>query len=297
MTIKYLVLSGGGAAGFAIYGALKHLSQNNYWNINNIKRIYSTSIGALMSVFISLKYDWQSLDDYIIKRPWDKVISVKPTNLLNIWSKKGMFDINIIKETLSVLLTAKDLSESITLKEFYEYNQIEIHMYTVNINNSIPTKIDLSYKTHPNLELYKAITMSCAFPIIFTPICDNSCCYVDGGILNNFPLNDCIKSCINYEEILAFRACSSTKKMDIIDDSNFISYLYCLIDGIRKLASTENEQDDINNIVECNLDSNNFYNWKDSITNEKIREEMISTGEKCGEAFLSKQEDISLNSV
>ena len=77
MTIKHLVLSGGAAGGFAIYGALKYLSQNNFWNIDNITNIYSTSIGSLLSVFISLKYDWTALDDYIIKRPWDKVIFLK----------------------------------------------------------------------------------------------------------------------------------------------------------------------------------------------------------------------------
>ena len=80
-----------------------------------------------------------------------------------------MFDIDLIKDVLNPLLTAKELSESITLKEFYEYNNIEIHMYTVNINESLPTKVDLSYKTHPDLELYKAVAMSSAFPIIFSP--------------------------------------------------------------------------------------------------------------------------------
>ena len=293
MTIKYLVLSGGGAGGFSIYGALKYLSQNNFWNINNIKSIYSTSIGSLLSIFISLKYEWASLDDYIIKRPWDKVLSIKPIDLLNIWSKKGLFDVNTIKEVLRFLLTAKDLSESITLKEFYEYNNIEIHMYTVNINDTIPTTIDLSYKTHPDLELYKAITMSCAFPIIFTPICDNSHCYVDGGIINNFPLNSCINSCIsddnNCDEILAFKACATTTKINIMDDSTIINYLFCLIHGIIKLATTENSQDEIKNIVECYLDSNNLNNWKDAVVYEKIREDMILTGEKCGNNFLKNR--------
>ena len=30
MTIKHLVLSGGGAAGFTVYGALKYLNKNNF---------------------------------------------------------------------------------------------------------------------------------------------------------------------------------------------------------------------------------------------------------------------------
>lgn len=290
MTIKYLVLGGGGAGGFSIYGALKYLSQNNFWNINNIKSIYSTSIGSLISIFISLNYDWTSLDDYIIKRPWDKVLSIKPIDLLNIWSKKGLFDENTIKEVLRPLLTAKYLSESITLKEFYEYNNIEIHMYTVNINDKIPTEIDMTYKTHPDLELYKAITRSSAFPILFTPICDNSHCYVDGGLINNFPLNSCISNDNNCDEILAFKSCTITTKINIIEDSSIINYLFCLIHGIIKLAATEKNQDKIKNIVECYLDSNNLNNWKDAILYEKTRKEMVLAGEKCGRLFFENME-------
>ena len=292
MTIKYLVIGGGGAGGYSIYGAMKHLCKEKFWNINDIKIIYATSIGALISVFISLKYDWESLDDYLIKRPWDKVITLKPMNVLNILSKKGMFDIDLIKDVLNPLLTAKELSESITLKEFYEYNNIEIHMYTVNINESLPTKVDLSYKTHPELELYKAIAMSSAFPIIFSPIYDGSGCYIDGGVLNNFPLNDTINNCINEnnnsDEILAFKVSSKHKIPNIINDSTLINYIYSLIDGLRKLVSTENYQCEIKNIVECKLDSNYFYDWKEAVVSETTRTNMINIGMKYGEEFMNK---------
>ena len=43
MVIKHIVLSGGGGGGFAIYGALKYLSVQNFWHIDNIKSIYATS--------------------------------------------------------------------------------------------------------------------------------------------------------------------------------------------------------------------------------------------------------------
>ena len=35
MTIKHLVLSGGGAGGFTLYGALKYLSQNSFFSYEN----------------------------------------------------------------------------------------------------------------------------------------------------------------------------------------------------------------------------------------------------------------------
>jgi hypothetical protein len=60
------------------------------------------------------------LDDYLIKRPWDKVFNIKPINILNLWTEKGIFDSNIIKEILTPLLTVNGLSELITMKEFYD---------------------------------------------------------------------------------------------------------------------------------------------------------------------------------
>ena len=306
MAIKHLVLGGGGGGGYTIYGAVKFLSQNNYWNIEDIENIYCVSIGSLISVLISLKLEWDTLDDYLIKRPWDKVINIKPTNLFNLWREKGIFNSDIVKEILSSLLTVKGLSESITLKEFFDYNNIEIHMYTVNINESLPVKIDISYKTHPNLELHKAISMSAAFPILLVPICDNdtNACYIDGGILNNFPLNDCINGInqneinqneINQNEILAFKITSFKTPNMVTTESTLINYLYILIDGIRKLVSTENHQTKIENIVNCDMEHNNYNIWKDAILYENVRKEMIEHGEKCGEVFLynkKKEENI-----
>ena len=292
MTIEHLVLSGGGGAGYLIYGALKYLYLNNYWDIKNIKNIFCVSIGSLISVFISLKLEWDVLDDYLIKRPWEKVINIKPNHLLNLWSQKGIFNSDIIKEVINPLLTVKGLSESVTLKEFYEFNKIEIHMYTTNINEGIPNKVDLSYKTHPDLELYKAISMSSAFPILLAPICYDNYCFIDGGLINNFPLNDCIETIDAIEtnkldNILAFKISSLKTPITIKEDSTLLNYLYAIIDSIRKLVSTENEQIKITNIVYCNIEKNDLNIWKDALLYENTRKNMIELGEKCGENYLN----------
>lgn len=290
--IKHLVLGGGGVGGLPMYGALKYLSKNNYFDINNIKSIYATSIGSLIGVLISLNYDWDSLDDYLIKRPWDKVISIKPVNIFNIWQEKGILNMkDIVNIVLSKLLTAKDLSESITLKEFYEYNSIEFHIYTININETLPNKIDISYKTHPNLELYKAIAMSANIPIIFTPIIDNSECYIDGGILINFPLNNCIENIENIGDninnILALKIVINKGPNIISNKSNILNYLYYLINKLIWLNRSENPQIDISNLICCNIDSNDISAWSKVLTNEEIRKDMIESGIKYGEIFLN----------
>jgi len=293
MTIKYLVISGGGGSGFYIYGAVKTLSQNKFWNIEDIQSIYATSIGSFISTFLSLKYDWNYLDDYIIKRPWDKVFSFNPGNLFNVFNNIGIFDIDIIKLIFCPLLTAKDLSESITLKEFYEYNNIDFHLYSVNINTEIPTLIDISHKTHPELELIKAIYMSSAYPVLFKPLCDGSCCYVDGGIMNNFPLRECINQ-VNFngdkqENILACTTTSLTKIDLITSESNLYNYLYFLIIKMHKLTSNQGNQIDISNLLCCKLEYNSHSDWKDAMYNQIIRENMINSGIQSGEEFLRER--------
>lgn len=288
MTIKHLVFGGGGAGGYAIYGAMKHLEQNKFWSIDNIQTIYATSIGTLIAIYIALKYEWNIIDDYLIKRPWDKVISIKPMDVINIWHEKGVLNEDVIKLILKPLLEAKELNEDITLKEFYDYNSIELHFYTTNLNEVLPTKIDISYKSHPDIKLYKAAAMSAAIPIIFSPIYDNSGCYIDGGLLNNFPLDDCINETENIEEILAIRILSNYTNDYMTSETILPSYLYNLIEGMRKLISTENSQHVIPNIITCNLETNSFSNWMDALASGEKRKEIINIGEIYGKKFLDK---------
>ena len=285
MTIKHLVLSGGGGGGFALYGALKYLEINNYWNINNIVSIYATSIGTIIGIYIALKYDWNILDDYLIKRPWDKIINIGPLDILNLWNEKGILNENTIKLILKPLFEAKELSENITLAEFYNYTSIDLHLYATNINKLYPEKIDISHKTHPNLEVYKAATMSSAIPLIFSPICDNSDCYIDGGLLNNFPLNDCINHNKIIEEILAIKI-SSTENVHIINKNSGIhDYFYNLIEGLRRLISTQHQQAKIDNMIDCKLE-NTLSDWKDALMDNNIRQQIIEIGEVYGKNFL-----------
>ena len=59
MTIKHLVLCGGGPVGIVIYSALKKLINKNIINLKEIKSIYSTSIGAFVSfiVLLNIKFE------------------------------------------------------------------------------------------------------------------------------------------------------------------------------------------------------------------------------------------------
>ena len=202
MTIKHLVISGGGPTMFQSLGAIQYLEQHKYIDLNNIETIYGTSAGAIIGVFISLKYDWTTINDYVIKRPWHKIFSIKAQNIFDAYTKKGLFDNTTIEKCLKPLFDAKDISMEITMKDFFEYCGIEIHMFTFEINNF--ESIDISYKTHPDLQLIKALHMSCSLPVIMSPVFLENKCYIDGGINCNYPLNKCIEANKNVDEIVGF---------------------------------------------------------------------------------------------
>ena len=70
MTIKHLVLPGGGAAAIRLLGALQTLHENKVWDHNDIESIHAVSAGTLLAVLIALKFDWDTIVDYMIQRPW-----------------------------------------------------------------------------------------------------------------------------------------------------------------------------------------------------------------------------------
>ncbi|ALH23118.1 patatin-like phospholipase [Chrysochromulina ericina virus CeV-01B] len=287
MTIKHLVLSGGGAAGFTVYGALKYLNKKNFFNLSDIKSIYASSAGSIIAGLVMLSENWDMLDDYILKRPWDKLININPTSLLNLWQKKGIFNEEMIKVILKPFLQAKEFDENITLKQLYEKTNIEIYMYTTNINSLELETVSLSYKSHPDLEFYKAITMSSAFPLMFMPICDASNCYVDGGLLNNFPLNNCINLNNDIDEILGIKISSNSNNIEYVNNDTLLPmYLYSIIIKMYILVNKKNIDIEIPNLVNCYIEDNSFSKWGNAVVDMSTRQEYISIGENSAKHFL-----------
>lgn len=203
MTIKNLVISGGGPIILQILGAIQFLEKNKFINMNDIETIYGTSAGAMIGLCLCLKFDWDTMNDYFIKRPWQEVFSVKVENILAAYKNKGLFDIKTIEKCFKPLFDAKDIPIDINLEDLYMLSKIELHVFTFEINEY--KTYDISYLTHPKLSVLTAIQMSSALPIFMTPVFLDNKCYIDGGVSCNYPLKYCIESGKNQDEILGFK--------------------------------------------------------------------------------------------
>ena len=289
MTIKHLVISGGGPAGFLTYGAARHLAKEKLWKLEDIESIYCCSIGAFMGVIISLGYDWEWIDDYFIKRPWEKTLGITAISFLKAYTEKGIVGDELIHNSLEPLLTAKELTVDTTMAEFYEFNGIDIHIYTTNLNTQFLTKIDISHTSHPDMPLIKAIRMTTAYPFAFKPVCEGGDCFIDGGLLNNLPLNDCIEQTkCNKDEILAFKNIWITDNYKVSTDSSLIDYLYVLLIKMKRSVYSEDDTSDIKYMVRCLVeDLDGFEDWIRALATEEMRGKLIERGSSQAKLFLS----------
>ena len=288
MVIKHIVISGGGPTGLLSYGAAKHLAQQGFWSYDTIETIYGTSIGSLIGAMLCLKHEWSTLDDYIIKRPWEKVI-VDSLELFELFSCKGMAKLKLLDDIMQPLLESKDLTLGITLREFYEHSRISLNVFTVDLNTF--RKVQLSHTTHPTLLLMDAIKMSSCMPMLFQPIVQDGCCYIDGGIMANYPLRECLEDTrCRTDEVLGLRNRWKNPNKGIGNQSSLLEYLrfinFQLVHWVN--ASTVSSSDGINEVV-CHVKSDiTPAEWFSIMSDSGQRLAWIEDGVSFGQAFLSQ---------
>ena len=146
MTIKHIVMCGGGYNGIYTMGVLDYLFEQNFFDIKNIKTIYGTSVGGFVGVLLCLKLPWSTILEYVIERPWDRDIVFSADMMFNMIPKKGILDSSYIELFFTKLLKAKNLSSDITLTEFYKFSNIHLYFFAVDVNTFKVVK--LSHKSH-----------------------------------------------------------------------------------------------------------------------------------------------------
>ena len=286
MTIKHLVISGGGPTLIQVLGAIQHLETNNFLNISDIETIYGTSAGAIIGILICLKYDWETINDYIIKRPWHDVFAIKAEHILEVYKKKGLFDLKIIEKCFKPVFDAKDVPLDINLEDFYNLTKIELHFFSFEINEY---KVhDISYLTHPKLSLLTAVQMTCALPILISPVFIEDKCYIDGGLSTNYPLQYCIDTRKQLDEILGFKNEYRDNKDIIKEDNTIIQFLFSFLYKAIFSISTHHIQPEIKYEVICDTQLLTLDFLRNALGDIEVRKSLFKSGSESAIQFLSK---------
>lgn len=189
-----LVLSGGGAKGFAHIGVIKVLEKAGV----KIDYIGGTSVGSVIGALYASGYNAKQLDSIFKDTDFNNLITdYIPRSSKNFYEKrndelyafslpvnnfkvgiplslsKGMFNFNLINR-----LTKH-------VKEIHDFNKLPIPFLCMATDIETGQQVVLD-KGH----LSKALIASSAFPSIFAPVELDGKLLVDGGVSNNFPVDE-----------------------------------------------------------------------------------------------------------
>jgi NTE family protein len=162
-----IVLSGGGTRGFAHLGVLHALDELGI----KISAVSGSSAGALVGSLYSA-----GLKPKEIMRIFQKTGVLQ--NLKFSWSRLGLFKFDKLEALLLQHIGHNDFSKL----------NIPFYACATNLDSS-------EYKIFSEGELIMPVLASCAIPGIFKPIKIDGITYVDGGVLNNLPIEPLSDQC------------------------------------------------------------------------------------------------------
>ena len=277
--INTLVLGGGGYYGLITLGILKELEKQSFFNLKDIKTIYGTSIGSLIGVLCCLDIDMDTIIEYFVSRPWENSIRISSETLINLYSKRGLCNANFFKVMLKNVLYSKNLELTLTLNELYEFSKKELFIYSIQLEEF--NLVEISYKTHPDLKVIDAITMSCAIPYVFEPVCYKNNHYIDGGLLCNYPINKVQNE--NNDEILGIQIIKTN--INTIDNLNLFEYAYFLHCQLCK-NQREKQEGNIKHEITIDCESMTVDDSFHVFFKKEVREKFILMGYEKATDFL-----------
>jgi predicted acylesterase/phospholipase RssA len=287
--IKNIVLSACGPNLVAMLGAIHELHNQKVWNLEDIEAFYGASGGAIIAVFILLSDDFDMLKEYILKRPWNTVWPIEPNIFFTMYKKMGLFDIDDFYKAFEPFFNAKNIDRNITLKEFYEITKKTIYFYIAELNNF--EVFYVNYKTHPEMKLIEALYETSCVPGIFIPICRDGKCYIDGGLLNYFPLTDAMKNA-KTDSILGLCSKRINKLDNVTEKSNiidfFITLLFKNMDFVIDSIYDNNRNNQLDYLIEVPGFSNHNL-WIEIVENENKRKEMYNIGITTVQTFMREK--------
>jgi predicted acylesterase/phospholipase RssA len=153
--------------------------------------------------------------------------------------------------------------------------------------------IELSHKTNPDLGLLQALTMSSSLPGIFMPTIIDDCCYIDGGVMCNYPINQCLRDHANQDELLGLQLVYNNENekyanVSVNNESSLLEYVICMsinsMNYIRDSVKLEN----ITNTIKCRIDKNplTLDSIQETIRSQELRKKWIELGETDATEFL-----------
>ncbi|WP_055434691.1 patatin-like phospholipase family protein [Lacinutrix algicola] len=189
-----LVLSGGGAKGLAHIGALKIIDSLGV----RIDYIAGTSMGAIIGSLYASGYSGKQLDSIFKKVDFDKILNDEiPRDAKTFYERENNEKYAIVlpfdhfkmhlPSALSRGQNTFNLLSKLTLhvNNVEDFSKLPIPFFCIatNIETGQPVVLDKG-------NLAQSVKASGAFPSLFEPVAINEQLLIDGGVTNNYPIDE-----------------------------------------------------------------------------------------------------------
>lgn len=196
-----VAFSGGGVKGAAHIGVLKALEENNI----KIDAVAGTSAGSIVATLYALGYtpdEMIKLFKYFSKG----MLKANPGDVVtNVRSGKGL-RLDGAFSSINVELAIKEIAKYKNVNNISDIH-IPIAIPTVDINTS-KKYVFTNYNQDgdyyiKDIEIAKAVRASCTYPGVFAPFDYGEYRFVDGGVLDNIPVDEVKK--LGVDKILTIK--------------------------------------------------------------------------------------------
>ncbi|MDR3327344.1 MAG: patatin-like phospholipase family protein [Prevotellaceae bacterium] len=168
-----IVLSGGGALGFAHIGALQALEEQGI----RPTIVAGASMGALVGVFYANGYTPSQIYEIVKHEKFDNVLNIV---------------VPIIKHQKLGLSSQKNILKM--LKKYINHNSFGSLRYPLYVSITNLTTGKVEYVSSGE-NLSSVVLASAAIPVVFEAVKIDGNIYVDGGVLNNLPAQPVNEKC------------------------------------------------------------------------------------------------------
>lgn len=240
-----LILSGGGAKGFAHIGVLKVLEQAGV----KIDFIGGTSMGAVVGGLYASGYNATQIDSIFYNTNFDELLQdYIPRSSKSFFEKRN-------DEMYALTLPFKKLKIGIPValsKGMYNYNllsKLTHHVRYIKDFNKLPipflciaTDIEKGEQVVLNSGyLAQAMLASSAFPSLFSPVEIDGRLLVDGGVVNNYPVEEIRK--LGADIIIGVDVQDDLKDRNSLNDATRILVQITNLDMIKSMKEKINNTD------------------------------------------------------
>lgn len=186
--ITGISLSGAGNLGYALLGAVEELQRSGL-DISKVRYFAGTSAGAIIAVFLACRIPIANIKKFVINLDVQHMFADQNDGIRNRFKRKSIFDGSKMESSIEDFLREHTGIPKITLQQIYEVYGSTIILATVDIKHP-QEPIYLSHTNYPNLPAAKAARASSSIPLVFDPVYHEDKIFVDGGVLDIFPIKE-----------------------------------------------------------------------------------------------------------